>query len=358
MSLSLFKKPQLIHQLLLLLVPLFILVSVLVVGQFQRHALRSIEEATSTAMEARNDAAASTIADLEDKALVIATIFANLDFVPTAYRVPDEKAGSERLKNSVTRLIAPIIRGEDPRKFQIHYHKSPARSFLRSWTSKRFDDLSGFRPTILEVNRTHQPLKAIEFGVGGFAIRGLAPVFDGEQYLGSCEFLYDIRQAYDLTSVPSAKREIVFLVKESVVRKSIKPEEIAAHYKRNIGGYFLSAIENDWVDPSMLFDTETGKVRLSGNRDGVFFNAIELRDNYGTPMGYSVSFVDNRALIAHKQREAVTISLAIMMVLLTGFAVIAYFVNRRMIRPIKHATRIAREIAKGNLTELNIEQVS
>jgi methyl-accepting chemotaxis protein len=353
MSMSFLKRLPLIQQLLLVLVPVSLIVSVLVAGEFHRRAAQSIEDSTSAMMAASNDAAARAIADLQDKALVIASIFANLDFVAPAYRSQDETIGSDRLKAGVARLTASIIAGGDPRAFKIHYHKSPARSFMRSWTSKRFDDLSGFRRTILEVNRTHKPLKAIEFGVAGFAIRGIAPVFDGGDYLGSCEFLYDIHNAYDLAS-HSSNSEVVFLVKKSVVRNSIKQKDIDKQYKRSIEDYYLSNIHNKWVDPTQLFDRDTKKVRLSGDYGGVFFNAIPIQDNYGMLIGYSVNFVDDRAAIARKQHESLMVSITIFAVLAAGCLLIVFFVNVRMIRPIKRASRIALEFANGNLDGLQI----
>jgi methyl-accepting chemotaxis protein len=57
------------------------------------------------------------------------------------------------------------------------------------------DDLSSFRRTVLDVNKTLKSIKGIELGRGGFTIRGLAPVFaeDGKA-LGSVEVLSSFNQ--------------------------------------------------------------------------------------------------------------------------------------------------------------------
>jgi hypothetical protein len=111
---------------------------------------------------------------------------------------------------------------------------------------------------------------------------------------------------------------VVFLVKKSVVRNSIKQKDIDKHYKRSIEDYYLSNIQNKWVDPTQLFDRDTKKVRLSGHYGGVFFNAIPIQDNYGKLMGYSVNFVDDRAVIARKQHESLMVSITIFAVLAAG----------------------------------------
>ena len=88
------------------------------------------------------------------------------------------------------------------KELELHYHLPNARSLLRLWRKKNVkkgeewidlsDDLKSFRPTVIEVNRSGAPVKGIEVGRGGFAIRGLAPVKDetGKQ-LGSVEALAD-----------------------------------------------------------------------------------------------------------------------------------------------------------------------
>ncbi|MBN2894779.1 MAG: hypothetical protein JXK05_02685 [Campylobacterales bacterium] len=87
---------------------------------------------------------------------------------------------------------------------KVHVHDKEVKSFLRHWNPAKYgDDLSGFRDTILEVKRTKKPLSAVEVGVAGMVIRGLAPVVDKGEYLGSVEFI----QGYS-SIVKSAKEQM------------------------------------------------------------------------------------------------------------------------------------------------------
>jgi len=78
----------------------------------------------------------------------------------------------------------------DFKEAQIHIHTHDIKSFLREWMPKKFgDDLSGFRHTIKKVKETKQPLTAIEMGVAGMSLRGVAPIVKDSEYLGSVEFI-------------------------------------------------------------------------------------------------------------------------------------------------------------------------
>lgn len=87
-------------------------------------------------------------------------------------------------------------------QMKLHFHLPNGRSLVRMWQLKQHkrgetwldisDDISSFRKTVLEVNRSSQPVKGIELGRGGFVIRGLAPIKSvlGSP-LGSVEVLMD-----------------------------------------------------------------------------------------------------------------------------------------------------------------------
>ncbi|MCL2058167.1 MAG: response regulator [Oscillospiraceae bacterium] len=87
-------------------------------------------------------------------------------------------------------------------RLQLHFHLPNGRSLVRLWRDKQTivdgewvdisDDLRAFRPTVIDVNSSGKQALGIESGSGGFAIRGVIPVFaeDGRQ-LGSAEVLQE-----------------------------------------------------------------------------------------------------------------------------------------------------------------------
>ena len=80
---------------------------------------------------------------------------------------------------------------------QMQFHTPPATSFLRVHKPEKFgDDLSAFRPSVIEVNKLQKPIAALESGVAGIGIRGLSPVFVGKQHVGSVEYGIDIGKEF------------------------------------------------------------------------------------------------------------------------------------------------------------------
>ena len=80
---------------------------------------------------------------------------------------------------------------------QLQLHTPPATSWLRAHKPEKFgDDLSGFRFTVIETNRSQKPVQGLERGVAGLGIRGISPVFYQGRHLGSVEFGMSFGQAF------------------------------------------------------------------------------------------------------------------------------------------------------------------
>lgn len=69
---------------------------------------------------------------------------------------------------------------------QLHFQLPNGRSLVRMWRERQIqrdgawvdisDDISVFRPTVMEVNRSGRPVTGIEVGRGGFVVRGVTPL--------------------------------------------------------------------------------------------------------------------------------------------------------------------------------------
>lgn len=80
---------------------------------------------------------------------------------------------------------------------QFQFHTPPATSFLRAHKPEKFgDDLSSFRKTVVETNKMRVPISGLEKGVAGLGIRGLMPVFNQGQHVGSVEFGLSFGQSF------------------------------------------------------------------------------------------------------------------------------------------------------------------
>ncbi len=92
----------------------------------------------------------------------------------------------------------------DYKNVQIHIHTKEIKSFLREWMPEKFgDDLSSFRHTIKKVKESKLPLTAIEMGVAGMTLRGVAPILKEQEYLGSVEIIQSFNSI-----VTNAKKDL------------------------------------------------------------------------------------------------------------------------------------------------------
>ncbi len=94
---------------------------------------------------------------------------------------------------------------------KIHFHLPNSRSLVRLWRNGYqttrdgvkldiSDDLSSFRNSVLQINSgSHEPVKGVEVGRGGFAIRGIASI-DNESggHLGSVEVLFPFKEIFNV----------------------------------------------------------------------------------------------------------------------------------------------------------------
>ncbi|MDH5299210.1 MAG: methyl-accepting chemotaxis protein, partial [Desulfobulbaceae bacterium] len=140
-----------------------------------------------------------------------AALFTQLPMVRQAYELAhsgniDDEADpmGQEAREMLRRELGPQMAGyasvSNDDKLKLHFHLPNGRSLVRMWLKQQVerdgtpldvsDDISGFRKTVLDVNKTGQPLQGIELGKGGFELRGMAPVKaeDGRQ-LGSAEIL-------------------------------------------------------------------------------------------------------------------------------------------------------------------------
>ncbi|KJV08274.1 hypothetical protein VZ95_18855 [Elstera litoralis] len=108
-------------------------------------------------------------------------------------------AFAARDRDGLQAMLGPVFKELKDRHGvrQLQFHLAPATSFLRVHRPEKFgDDLSSFRFTVVEVNRTQKPVFGIENGVEGLGIRGVVPVFKDQKPIGSVEIGLSIDQFF------------------------------------------------------------------------------------------------------------------------------------------------------------------
>ncbi|MDZ7640927.1 MAG: methyl-accepting chemotaxis protein [Desulfurivibrio sp.] len=164
-----------------------------------------------------------------EEALEKAAPFTSLPAVQRAYELA-HRGNIQVAKDPLVQEARELLREElsgpikgfkelTGKPLQLHYHLPSGRSLARVWRERQTqrngewvdisDDLSGFRPTVLEVNRNKQTLHGIEVGRSGLMIRGMAPITDSDgRHLGSVEMQAEFDKIFQAAVEPGQNMQL------------------------------------------------------------------------------------------------------------------------------------------------------
>ncbi|MBI5558659.1 MAG: methyl-accepting chemotaxis protein [Deltaproteobacteria bacterium] len=246
--------------------------------------------------------AKKSLASLERQATVIAALASELPGVAEAYQLAlsgREAEGRALLRKSTDPIHKKVTSVLGIKKFKVHFHLPPAKSFLRIWhepgNKDGGDDLSSFRATVVKVNQEKKPLSAIEIGVGGFDVRGLVPVTGpAGEHLGSVESQFELNEVFETAHVLDSDNMAVYMDRKEVgVAKDLKENQLP-----EIGGFvriFSSNHEatDPYVTAELLRQSSSGEAATE--KEGHMLTAIPLLDFSGNTKGALVFVRDASA---------------------------------------------------------------
>ncbi len=220
---------------------------------------------------------------------------------------------------------------------QFQFHTPPATSFLRAHKPAKFgDDLSSFRKTVLRANNEKQKSMGLEIGVAGLGMRGVVPVFQDGQHIGSVEFglsfgqtFFDqFKREFNAEAVLFLKRDDGWQRFATTLPDSYRPSEEALR----------TAFTGNLLEPSI---TIGGKAL-----------AMDLRpvaDFSGQTIGVVAIGIDRSAFDARVRAGLINNLVFTAVVLLLGLAV-AFLLDRRIGRRIQALTERMCRLAHGDTT--------
>ncbi|BAI81004.1 methyl-accepting chemotaxis protein [Deferribacter desulfuricans SSM1] len=250
------------------------------------------------------------------------------------------KQDRESLKNELSDYFKRLKKEYGLSQFQ--YHIPLATSFLRLHKPKKFgDDLSSFRKTVVECNKSKKPVVGIEVGRGGPGLRVVYPVFYEGEHIGSVEFggsIYAIiNQLSDTLGLEYAIGIFDDVFKNAKRFENAKTDIV----KDNIVFYYYkgSTIKNVLKD-----HFNEAKIKIS---DKTFFSyKYPLKDFSGEKIGYIYYVHDfTPAISALKSNMYRTITAIIIVALLIN--VIVYLFLSFAFKPMKGFLEIVKELARG-----------
>jgi methyl-accepting chemotaxis protein len=265
------------------------------------------------------------------RALTVARSLAENAGIVEAFAARDRDTLARLLVDGFSRLK------QNDALVQMQFHLPPATSFLRVHAPKKFgDDLSSFRHTVVEVNKTRKQVAGLENGVEGLGIRGVVPVFHKGQHVGTVEvgtsfgkpFLDQFKSTANVDSAFLLKKDSEFEVFASTFATlpAVTPEQLTAGLQEKSG----------------VLELEVSGVSLA-------LMIAPVRDYSGTPIGVSVIAIDRAGFIASRQdMQAWAVGIGLAMLILT--LGIAWLMHRNIAVPVHRIGEVLMALANGDKT--------
>lgn len=299
MKLSLRIKVMVIPLILMFLSTLFLVAGALWV---ENHLWRDMVDELS---QSQAELARKSLRSVENEALTIAAMAAEIPGVVEAYQLArggKEEEGRALLRKSMDPIHKSVTTALGISQFKIHFHLPPAKSFLRIWreAGKKDggDDISSFRNTVLQVNEMKKPITGIEIGRGGFAVRGLVPVFDAAgTHLGSVETLFDLNKIFETARFLETDNVAVYmLASELEIARNLKEKKLPQ--TGEVIRIFSSSTEA--TDPYIKPDLLAGSLQemTSAQLTGRLVTGVPIKDFSGVTKGVLVFVRDAGEKIA------------------------------------------------------------
>ena len=220
---------------------------------------------------------------------------------------------------------------------QFQFHTSPATSLFRVNMPEKFgDDLSSFRLTVVEANRTQQPVVGLESGVSGIGARGIVPIWFNNQLVGTVEFGASVGQDF----VDAFKKRY------GVNVAIYTPDAATKGFKR-----LASTVQEAFLsDEDLKKAGDGGKAIRQGEHLGISVAAIAipLSDYSGKPVAVAEIIMD-----AHEYElqysGARRFGLIVALMALVLGSLVTWLLARGISKPLTSITEVIHQLAQGNL---------
>lgn len=346
---------SLIFRLTIVLIPIFLVLIIAIVATFYLQNTSQIKNSIEKDAQNKGVLFNNLMNELQDRALESATLISSFQMVRDAYKNPDETSAATNLQTKIVPELDKIMTANGLESFKVHFHKPGAKSFLRTWTKKRFDDLSSFRLTILEVEKTKKPVKGVELGVGGFAIRGLAPIFDSSKYVGSVEMFYNPFDAIKSMPKSGGNSAAFYLVNSAEATKLFQKEALDKNFPTAFGERLVSKIEEEWLKPEVLLSQE--KIDLMTESETIVADKvgnlgvsyIPIKDFSGKNIGAIVYVRDQTDTINQANKSMLQISLIAALFIIIILIILMYLIKSKVSNPLKDISAILNKLSHGDV---------
>ena len=287
-----------------------------------------VEQAEERELEKLFESATVELESEGRLANALSSIVANIDYFSRLFAEGER----EQLANELVPTFEVMKKQFYARQFQ--YHTPPATSFLRMHKPEKFgDDLSSFRQTVVETNQLKKNIMGLERGVAGLGVRGISPVFYDGQHIGSVEFGMSFGQPFFENFKQKYDVDISLYIKDG------------SGFKK-----FASTLSGESLLSTSELNNALGTPVISqydGDDQQLAVYAYRVNDFNGNAVGVMEIGMDRSHYVAAINSARNTAILVGIATLILGM-LIAVFIARQIVVPLKRAVDAMNEIAEGD----------
>ncbi len=278
---------------------------------------KKLEDFFKQKYQAKLDVAISNVINLADNYYIISALKQNNRAIA---------------RNGLKTIIQKYRENTKFHHIKIHLHDKDVKSFLRIWKPEKYgDDLKKFRHTIVSVKNNKKPIAAIEIGRAGLILRGIAPVMENDNYLGSVEFMQGLNSI--IREANSKGMKAFILMKDDFLGTATQLQDA-----ERFGGKYVLASNATLLDPVFFNELQAYDISQSGKTDNFLYASVPLKDFMGRTVAYAVIGVpltEVEKLVSHAS-SAMLIQIGIMIVLdILVLLFLAIVINKVIVQPIK-----------------------
>ncbi|MBP7096413.1 MAG: HAMP domain-containing protein [Spirochaetia bacterium] len=227
---------------------------------------------------------------------------------------------------------------------QYQFHWPDSRSYLRLHKPEKFDDdLSSFRATVVEANRSKRPVEGLEVGVGDLGFRVVRPVTTADgTHAGTVEFGGGLDTAFI--------ERLAAGLPDSVLEGGF---ELSAVSINLAGEYFLAGSnfeKEPGEDPAATLAALAGEDALIRRAGGTALAYYPLRDYSGKDIGYAKFRVDVSPIVAERNAFFVRSFAIYGATLLLVMLLVALLARRSVTKPLAVTVAAVSAFADGDFS--------
>jgi methyl-accepting chemotaxis protein len=242
-----------------------------------------------------------------------------------------KKAFAENNRQKLQDLALPIwvtLKNNNISQFQ--FHKNSV-SFLRLHNTEKFgDDLSSFRETINQVNKTKKAVSGLEIGDAGLGLRYVAPVYYDNKFQGTVELGLSIN------------KEFLEKIKGNSVLKTFDKDLSGEMEIFQTSQYDLSPFNSN---EDIIKSGEAYHYNIEGNELLAMF---PLKDYSDTIIGYIGTKIDYSEIVSNS-RNGIFYSIIISSIILIFIILVTIFISRKIVKEINYLKNKVDDFSNGKM---------